>query len=90
MATGAAMLLVGACAHVGSHASSQAVSSGTPVESPLVEPEPNIVSDRLDAPFTYDDGFLRFDPPPDGFSPAIMSSDAYQAFLDSGVYPGVS
>jgi hypothetical protein len=56
----------------------------------LAEPQPNIVSDRLAAPFTYDDGFLRFDPPPDEFSPAIMSSDAYQAFLDSGVYPGVS
>ena len=83
------LLVLAGCARA-AHSSLSGGASSTSVGSPLTEPSPDIVSDRLASPFTYDAGFLRFDPPADGFSPAITSSEAYQAFLDTGVYPEVS
>lgn len=82
-----AVFLLGGCASANGPIASE-VSSGV-VESPLSEPSPSIDSDRLVSPFTYDDGFLRFDPPADGYTPAITSAEAYQAFLDTGAYPGI-
>lgn len=50
------------------------------------EPEPATSADRLASPFTYDDGFTRFDPPPAAAQPTINSVDAVAALARTGLY----
>jgi hypothetical protein len=87
-------MLLAACARVdGSAPSAGQTSSQEQIGPPSSaaeatgEPTPDVTSDRLAAPFTYDEGLTRLDPADGSFSPQISSSEAYQIFLKSGVYP---
>lgn len=56
--------------------------------SPSSEPEPILQGDLLANPYSYGDGFIRFDPPPSNYSPSISAASALAAFEATGLYGG--
>lgn len=55
---------------------------------PSVSRAPAIFSvDRLPATTTYDDGIYRFDPVPVTLAPNRTAEQAYQAYVNTGLYP---